>query len=137
MSTLQAVFDQGNLPLLRQALSAYALRHRVISENVANVATADYRAQSVDFEELLQAEDRSLVPGLRTHPAHLPVGGAPTAQGPQVVEQSAGFDNGINDVEIDREMVGLAENELMYRMTTRLLHQRYQGLRTAITGRPS
>jgi flagellar basal-body rod protein FlgB len=108
-----------------------------VADNIANIATDGYRAQRVEFEELLADQEAPPVPAMRTHRAHLPVDGGLRGEAPQVVEQDSGYDNGVNDVDIDREMVGLAENELMYRMTTRLLNARYQGLRTAITGRTS
>lgn len=134
MTSVQGMFDAGNLPLLKRALDAYALRHRVVAENIANVATEGYRAQKVEFEDLLaQAQDRT-IPALRTNPGHLPF---PEETGgvPEIVEEDTGFNNGVNDVNVEQEQLALAQNELMYRMATRLLHQKYQGLRMAITGR--
>lgn len=134
MAEVSSMFDSGNLPLLKRALSVYALRHRVISDNIANVATEGYRAKEVDFESLLERQRELPVPAMRTDPAHLPVGGPEENPTPEVIEQDTGYDNGVNDVDIDREMVEVGQNQLMYRMVTRLLHGRYQGLKTAITG---
>lgn len=135
MNDLGSIFDAGNLPLLKQALSAYALRHRVTADNIANVATEGYRAQRVQFEELLERQDPGAgLAGLRTDPGHLPIGGPPAVQEPRTVEEAEGFDNGVNDVDIDKEMIALGQNQLMYQMATRLLHRKYQGLRMAITG---
>ncbi len=134
MSAIQSLFDSGTMPVLRKALSAYAIRHRVIADNMANVATEGYRAKQVEFEDLLAAEDTLPISGLRTAPGHLPIGGPSGNADPKIVDQNNGFDNGVNDVDVDREMVAIGENQLMYRMVTRLLHGRYQGLRTAITG---
>lgn len=134
MDAMATMFDSGNLPLLKKALSAYALRHRVIADNISNVATEGYRAQKVDFESLLQEKAELPVPGLRTHPGHMAIGPRQGIEQPEVVEQKSGFDNGVNDVDVDREMVAVGQNQLMYRMVTRLLNSRYEGLKTAITG---
>lgn len=129
------MFQRAHLESLKTALDVYARRHRVTADNVANVQTAGYRAQEYRFEELLAgATDR--LRGVRTDPAHLPVGGRALddTQG-EIVEQQRGFDNGTNDVDIDREMSELATSDLSYRLATRLLSMRYGLLRGAITGR--
>ena len=128
------MFDQAHLEHLKRALTVYAGRHRVVSNNIANVETPGYRAQELRFEELLDGSKGRLA-GARTHEAHLPVGrrGIEDAA-EQVREQDAGFDNGTNDVDIDREMTELATNDLSYRLATRLLSMKYKMLRGAITG---
>jgi flagellar basal-body rod protein FlgB len=134
MSSIDGMFNGGGMPLLRKALSAYALRHRAIADNIANVATEGYRAKKVEFETLLNQAEPAGISGLRTAPGHLPIGVSEDDAEPKLIDQNSGFDNGINDVDVDREMVSVGENQLMYQMVTRLLHDRYQGLKTAITG---
>ncbi len=128
------IFDRAHLDSLKRALDVYSRRHRVVSDNIANVQTQGYRAREYRFEELLAgATDR--LRGVRTDPAHLPVGGrtADEVEG-RTVRQDSGFDNGVNDVNIDREMSELATNDLSYRLATRLLSMKYSVLRGAITG---
>lgn len=134
MAGIDGLFEAGNLPLLKRALSAYALRHRAVADNIANVATEGYRAQKVEFESVLQEQEAAPVPAMRTHPAHMPSGGGRSEE-PRITDLGEFFDNGINDVNVEREEMALAQNQLMYRMATRLLTQKYQGLRAAITGR--
>ena len=50
------------------------------------------------------------------------------------MDAAGGFDNGVNNVDIDHEMTNLATNDLSYRMATRLLSMRYNVLRGAIKG---
>ena len=135
MEALQGILDSGNTPLLRKALSAYALRHRVIAENLANVDTQGYRAQDVSFEEMLQEQNQDLVRGLRTDPGHLPIGGPMGMPDPRIENSDDPFDNGVNNVNVEEQTVLEAQNQLMWNMTTRLLHSRYQGIRMAITGK--
>lgn len=132
----ESMFDQGHLTLMKKALSAYALRHKVVSDNLANVDTEGFRSRMVDFEAALSEAGRSARPmrGLRTDPGHLPIGSTPDPKGPEVRSVDAGFDNGVNDVDVDREMGEMVKNHLAYRLATRLLSRKYEGLHTAITG---
>ncbi len=130
------LFDQPHMELLKRALSAYSLRHRVVADNLSNVGTPGYQAQAVDFETALaNAAPPFRLRGTVTAPGHLPLGVAaePSAARTQPVGEP--FDNGVNDVNVDREMGELVKNDLAFRMATRLLSRRYQGLRIAITGR--
>jgi len=132
----ETMFDQGHLTLMKKALSAYALRHKVVSDNLANVDTAGFRSRAVDFETALAEAGRSARPmrGLRTHAGHLTPGEARDPAGPVVRPVDAGFANGVNDVDVDREMGEMVKNHLAYRLATRLLSRKYEGLHTAITG---
>lgn len=130
------MFDRAHLDDLKKALGVYAQRHRVVSENVANVETAGYRAQEYRFEELLRgAASSGRVVGARTDPHHLPTGGRglEDVQG-RVADVETEFDNGVNNVDVDREMTSLATVDLSYRLTTRVLSMKYRLLRGAITG---
>lgn len=137
MDAISNLLSAGNVPLLRKALGAYALRHRVVADNIANVGTEGYRAQRVDFEQMLEQSDRIQARGLRTHEAHLPIGDAEPLPQAKIVEDESLFDNGVNNVDIEGESLAEAENLLMYNMATRMLSAKYQGIRRAISGQSS
>lgn len=129
------LFDHDHLDALKRAVDVYARRHQVTAENIANVETPGYRAQRVKFEELL-AQDGMKLRGAVTQQGHLPVGRRdPWETEGETVESASGFDNGVNNVDIDGEMTDLATTDLSYRMATRLLSMRYSMLRGAIKGR--
>ncbi len=131
----RGIFAQAHLGDLKQALSIYARRHRVVADNVANVETEGYRARELRFEEYLAGAEMRL-PGARTNPAHLSLGRRELADTRGEVHLSPGeHDNGVNNVDIDREMTDLATNDLSYRLATRLLSMKYTNLRSAIRGR--
>lgn len=48
------LFDDMNLDVLVQALSASDLRNKVIADNIANVNTPNYIAKGVDFESAMK-----------------------------------------------------------------------------------
>jgi flagellar basal-body rod protein FlgB len=115
------IYSEGNLDVIKRSLDAYALRQRVIAENVAHLETPGYRARSVSFErELSDAMSR----------------GGETLPEPRVLDRSPlSADNGVNDVDLEQEMAALAETNLRHKLATRILSIRYQLLRSAIRGR--
>ncbi len=129
------LFDQNHLSTLKKAVGVYARRHQVTAENIANVETQGYRAQEYKFEEYLEGAGRRLQ-GFKTHEGHLSLGRRDLAgtEG-ETHDAESFFDNGVNNVDIDKEMTTLATNDLSYRLATRLLSMRYQVLRGAIKGR--
>lgn len=117
MSVTPSQFD-----ILRQTLDAAALRHRVISQNVANVNTPGYQAKQVSFEGLLK---RAL-----TNKQSL-------AEASPVVEATEGLVARIdgNNVDIDLEVAELNKNSIMYETYTQLLTTKLAMMRSAVTGR--
>ncbi len=128
------IISQARLGDLKQALTVYARRHRVVADNIANVETQDFRARELRFEEYLSGA-RARLAGARTNPAHLSLGRRELADTEARVQRTASaYDNGVNNVDIDKEMTDLATNDLSYRLATRLLSMTYANLRSAIRG---
>ncbi|MEN3027251.1 MAG: flagellar basal body protein, partial [Chlorobiota bacterium] len=71
---IRAWLFRERLPLLNRALDAYALRQRVIAENIANATTPNYRPHRVRFEELFQRHYGVSNRGIRTDDRHIPIG---------------------------------------------------------------
>ena len=128
------LFDQNHLSTLKKAVEVYARRHEVTAQNISNVETQGYRSQRYKFEEMLEGAGKSLQ-GRQTHSNHIALGTSNLSgtQG-ETVEADSYFDNGVNNVDIDKEMTTLATNDLSYRLATRLLSMRYTILRGAIKG---
>ena len=128
------LFDQSHLKTLKKAVDVYASRHKVTAQNISNVETQGYQAQQVKFEEFLDGADRRLR-GVTTQSGHLPIGRRNIDRTDAEIEAvDTGFDNGVNNVDIDGEMTELATNDLSYRLATRLLSMRYEMLRGGIKG---
>ena len=132
----QNLFDRAHLDHLKTALTVYSRRQRVTSENIANVETKGYKAQEYKFEEMLRKAQGNNVVGRQSQPGHLPIGrhGIGQTDG-EVRNQDQGYDNGVNDVNVDQEMTDIATNELSYRLATRVLSMKYNVLRESISGR--
>ena len=132
------IFDKTRIPLLNKVLNVSSIRHRAISNNIANVNTVNYRRKDVDFATYLRAQVvKPKVVGARTDVRHLPVGRPDPSEPPRVYQPDPGPNTtGINNVDIDMEMADLAENHLLYNIGARLIGRQFQGLRKSITGQP-
>lgn len=126
---------------LEGAIRAASMRQQVISNNIANVDTPFYKRSDVVFEELLSqalgSGVTSQLGGIMTNARHIPIGpssfGGPS---PQVVqEQTTIINNDRNNVDIDKEMSLLAENQLRYNLFIQQVNHDVKMMRTGIDGR--
>ena len=136
------LFSRTVTPDLEKSMDAYALRQKVISNNVANAMTPGYRAQKVNFEEdykkTLYPDPNPTLKLTQTHDGHMQVGPKPTFSmvHPQVdYRDNPVNDTGLNNVDIDREMAEMAVNNLRYEMSTRVMTKKFTTMKSAIRGR--
>lgn len=115
---LEQIMNSSNFNYLGRGLAAANLRQEVISNNIANVNTPNFKKSDVVFEELLAKEigmdDSGRLPLVRTHDRHLPVGmiGGAKASIQEDDTTTMRVDN--NNVDIDIEMASLAKNQIYY-----------------------
>jgi flagellar basal-body rod protein FlgB len=137
------IFEDTKIPVLAKALNAYALRHKAISSNIANIGTVGYTSQSVSFEDQLSgAISGSQVETETTNPHHLrSAADAINQVTPSVIDASVDGEtdvdataSGVNDVDIDREMTELAKNQLRFKFASRLLGDSFRALQKSIRG---
>lgn len=113
----------GTYDLLKTALNVSATRGNLISSNIANVNTTNYKAQRVEFENDLQkAIGKNQFTLTATQPNHL---GTLLNVQPRIVEnnQTSVKENG-NNVDLDIEMVDQATNGLYYQALTAQMNGR-------------
>ncbi|HXZ79912.1 MAG TPA: flagellar basal body protein [Terriglobales bacterium] len=112
-----SLIDTPEIVTLTRALDLAAMRHGLISSNMANVDTPGYRTRDIDFQaELGKAQIYSSV---AEHP--------PIRQVKGLVERPDG-----NNVSLERESLLLSDNQLRYRMATELLRAEFHRLLSAI-----
>jgi flagellar basal-body rod protein FlgB len=125
----------GNIDIFKKVLDLRAERHNVISSNIANIDTPNYKSIDISFEEQLKAAaDSKSGNGLKkTHSSHLPGGGSDIENiNPEIKidNTSAGLDG--NNVDIDKEVTKMAENTIMYNAVAQLVLKKFEGLKYAI-----
>jgi flagellar basal-body rod protein FlgB len=102
---------------LAQALRGLEAQQQAYEQNIANVETPGFLAQRVTFEESLRraiASDR---------PDQVQVSSTTTTDPTRI--------DG-NNVRLDRELTGLAENALRHQLVTTAINHQYRLIRTAI-----
>jgi flagellar basal-body rod protein FlgB len=129
------IFDKIGVPNYQKYLDLSSVRHKLVSSNVANVATPGYEAKDIKFEEEFKraTSQNEHLAGVTTDSRHIPLG-QHKDRPPEILEQRLAPDD-LNSVDIDREMSNLAQNELRYTIAARLLQRKFDGLRTAITSK--
>lgn len=129
--------DNPILTVLEKGLDASSLRQKVLSDNVANVDTPNFKRSDVDFQQVLGealGADGPNLPLKATAPQHIQgVGG--TGQSGVVTDASTTLRNDGNNVDIDREMANVAENGLYYNSVTQAITSQLGLLRMVIQGK--
>ncbi len=129
----KAVFGKIGVPLMTKFLDLSSLRHKLTAGNIANVSTPGYKSKDIDFHgELKKAiGDKKHLAGELTHKKHIPLGRS-AFKNPEIIVNKRGSSNGINNVDIDREVANMAQNQIYYTIGAKLLAKKFDGLRNAI-----
>ena len=117
---LEQILNSTNFNYLPRGMTAASMRQEVISHNIANVNTPNYRKTNLEFEDMLAREiygdepDGSLKM-VRTNDRHLPFKPSTFHAEPTMIEDHTTImrvDD--NNVDIDIEMATLAKNQLYF-----------------------
>lgn len=129
------LFQATGVDRARRFLDLASLRHKLVSSNVANVATPGYESLDIDFKtELAKSSQRtSNLAGFTTHANHIPLG-QHQERVPEIGNTRVAAGD-LNSVDIDREVPKMAQNELQYTIGARLLKNKFDALRKVITSR--
>lgn len=120
-----------------QALKFRAMRNQVLTANIANADTPNYKARDYDFREVLaSARDGSLALS-NTNERHLSTGldsmyGTTASELKYRIPFQSTLDG--NTVETDVEQAAFAENALQYRASLRFLDGSIRTLKYALRG---
>lgn len=124
--------------ILSRALDLRTLNHRIISTNLANIRTPNYKAQDVRFEEALrsQLEKGPFLRMIRTDARHFPNYFEKWTLREDAMVQEAKTKVGPdgNSVDKEREIVRLAENKMMYQALAQVLKSKLNAIKEAIRG---
>ena len=129
------LFERVGIPKVQTYLDLGGVRQKLISGNIANVATPGFKSADIDFEKEFSrlTGNTNRLEGTITNPAHIPTGNS--AKRPPRVETAAIKDGDLNSVNMDQQVASMAENEITYTVGARLLKQRLDGLRKVITSK--
>ncbi|WP_010282460.1 flagellar basal body rod protein FlgB [Bacillus timonensis] len=119
---------------LEKALDYSSLRQKAISNNIANVDTPNYKAQDVSFKNLLSNEMNSQMSANRTNEKHFEFTNSKRSNGSLITKNDTAYNHNGNNVDIDKEMALLAENQIYYNAITQRISGKFNTLQTVIKG---
>ncbi|MEG6585874.1 flagellar basal body rod protein FlgB [Dendrosporobacter sp. 1207_IL3150] len=131
---LKSLFSSPRASVLEQSLAAASLRHKIISNNIANVNTPNFKKSEVVFESFLQnALNENKLALANTNNKHISLKQSLVSSKPQVstVTNTTMRTDG-NNVDIDVEMAELAKNNIYYNAVAQQLGNYFSGLKSVI-----
>ena len=108
----------SQLELVSRAMGFMEQNHSIISQNMANLNTPEYKTKQISFETYMTAaQNTENLPSVEIEEAT----GLPT--------RTDG-----NNVDLDREIANLKKNAMTYQTLTEIMASQMSVMRTAITG---
>ena len=145
---INGLFDSGSLPVTEKLVRFTGARHGVITNNIANLSTPNYRPQDLDPK----AFQKQLAQAVDDRRARMKRGGAGADElrikdtrqvkfgpngmrvNPEPLDENILFHDR-NNRDLERTMQNLAENTMIHSAGLELLKSDFEMLKTAIRGR--
>ena len=124
-----------NLGLLGKVMDLHLERQNLVMSNLANLDVPAYKARSLDFEKELQSALNTNDKGkmTRTSGSHLPtVFNAAGFEGDLEMGWKPRVVQGLDSVNMEKEMTVMAKNTLMYNALADLAKKDFEGLQKVI-----
>ena len=125
------LFD-GTIKNLEHGLQYSSLKNDTIAQNLANVDTPNYKAQTVQFSDFLD-DARSSFESTRTDERHLPFSSG-SSTFPISARQNVTYNHNGNSVDMDKEMSELAKNQIHYEAMIDRVNGKFDSISTALQG---
>lgn len=124
----------GTINTLQRSLNYASVKNQTISSNIANVDTPNYKAKDVVFKDVLQQELTGSLAAKRTHPRHIPFENEHHLNFKTIQRNDTVFNHNGNNVDIDKEMAELAQNQIYYQSLVDRINGKFNSLQTVIKG---
>jgi flagellar basal-body rod protein FlgB len=103
--------------LIEKALNVRSLYHKVLSGNIANVETPNYKEKDIDFETEIQKQ----------------MAGTSSIEVKEKTEDDGMNSIDGNTVNIEKQMVKMTENSMVYSSLVQIINKKFSMLKYAIT----
>ena len=134
---LEQIMSNKALDVMQRGMGAANLRQEVISHNIANVNTPNFKKSNVVFEDLLAKElaldDTGRMKLVRTNDRHMPIPMNNRVKPEIELDDSTTMRYDNHNVDIDVEMASLAKNSLYFNALARQTGGYFSQLRSVIT----
>ncbi len=119
-----------NIRVLEDFIDYCSLKNKIISKNIANIGTQNYKREDVVFKDLLN-DNMSLLK--TTDPKHFSTVNF-ESENTIKVDNSKDMVSGVNNVNIDEEMAELAKNTIQFKLASRKIGDYFKTLQGVIKG---
>ncbi|WP_156289058.1 flagellar basal body rod protein FlgB [Oceanobacillus salinisoli] len=124
----------GTIRTLENSLDYASAKNRVISDNIANIDTPNYKAKDVEFKNVLNSALESNVEAKRTNAKHLSFNSNMDSAYRVTTNNSTLYNHNGNNVDVDKEMAELAKNQIYYNALIDRINGKFGSLQTVIRG---
>ena len=124
----------GTISTLDKALNYSTTKQKVISQNIANVDTPNYKAKNASFKTAFnEALSDSLVAN-RTNARHFVFNKSNHLSSTIITRNQVSYNESGNSVDIDQEMAELAKNQIYYNALSERISGKFSSLQNVIRG---
>ena len=126
----------ADLSFYKTAMDLRVQRQQIIASNIANADTPQYKAKDFDFSQALKGamfgqQQRDLALS-KTASRHIDGSGGVSSDFLKFrTEKQSSVDG--NTVDMDLERAAIAENSMQYELLTRLISDKFSGLKSALS----
>ncbi len=115
---------------LTSVMNYRLFRQGIISSNIANIDTPGFKAKETAFAKELEGQLKMTA----TSPTHISQTAGTSENFTVRDDPFSSIGNDANTVDIDREMMKLAQNQLLYSASADIVQGKIQALKDAIRG---
>lgn len=124
----------NTIDMLEKALDYSSTKQQVISQNIANVDTPNYKSKEVmPFKTILNKEIDEQVTAKMTNKKHIPFSSS-SSEYVKIVKNDTRYNESSNGVDTDQEMAKMAENQIYYNALVEQISGKFQTLQSVIKG---
>lgn len=123
----------NTISTLEQAMNYSSLKQKVVSQNIANVDTPNYKAKEVSFKAEYDKALMHTFEANKTDRRHFEFksNGKSSAL---VTRNNLNYNENGNSVDLDKEMTELATNQIYFNALTERINGKFNSLQSVIRG---
>ena len=125
-------FIEGHLKVHSESLALRSKRNEILSSNIANAGTPNFKAKDLDFEALLNSR-MGFGKVNTSNSRHFDISIGPNEEGVKFRQNVTPSKDG-NTVELHVEQLQFSENVMRYQTSLEFLNRKISGLMSAIKG---
>jgi len=128
-----------SIDVLQRTMDVSLLRREVISNNIANAETPNFKRTDVTFEtslaKAIASENKDTFKMKLTNEKHIPADRTvdyKTIMPRRVLDYTTQSDSNGNNVDIDTEMMDVVKNQMRYQLLTQSISNQFQKINTVV-----